>query len=215
MKKQALLTGLALFCASHNLQARWHHTNIFDDFFQASERMMQDMQQSMKRIEDLGKMHRAQEAQPDYTLQHYTENGTYGVIIKLNGAFGKKAPKVAINTTKNATGQALKELEIESAPPVEEGKEENTKSAGKKESYAYYTQSSTTIMRDGVVTQQVSENSRASIENGVLHIKHTLPKNVDEESYAMSFENGQLKLEFTLLQEKPKAAKKTWSTRMI
>jgi hypothetical protein len=202
MKKQTLLTGLALLYASNNLQAHWQ----FEDFFRASERMMQDMQQNIKRIEDLGKMHQAQDAQPDYTLQYYTENSTYGVIIKLNGVFGKDAPKVAINTTRNSTGQLLKELEVEAVIVNEDN---GAKQSEKKESYAYYTQSSTTVMRDGVITQHTSENSRAAIQNGILRIKHTLPKNVNEESYTMSFENAQLKLEFNLMKEAPKATKKS------
>jgi hypothetical protein len=208
MKKQILLAGLAIASTSPSLQAYWRSNTIFDDFFQASERMMQDMRQNMAKAQELSKMcHQRSEAQADYTLQHYTENGLYGLLIKLNGEYGKQAPRVTINTTKNTNGQAVKELEIESVT-----REKDTKAtkqdAAKKETYAYYTQSSTTVMHNGVVSQHVSENSRASVENGVLRVKHNLPKNVDEENYSMSFEDGQLKLEFTVIDQQPKAAKK-------
>ncbi len=208
MKNQILFTGLVFVGMAPSLHAMWPQNSVFHDLFQSSERMMQEMRHNIAKTEELAKMcHQRNEIRPDYTLQHYDGKEVYGLLIKLNGQYGTQAPKVTINASSSAHGAGTKELEVETVLGEAENAT-NKKNTGDKESYACQTQSSTTVMRNGVVSQQVSDNSRAVLDNGVLRITHSLPENIDAENYTMSFDDGQLKLEFSFLEAQPKAEKK-------
>lgn len=210
MKKQLLVAGIALSCASQNAHAFWPYQMVFEDPFQMSERIRKEAEQQFAQAAKFAKACQEQcTVQADYTLQSYEdkEKNVYGILVKLNGPYGKQAPTVTINTTKNAHGDSASELEIEASTASKASPAANTSNTTSSAKQQYISQSSTMIIRDDVVSQQIS-HSRASVQDGVLRIKHTLPKNIRQEGYSLHFEDGQLKLEFSLLDKQPAIAKK-------
>ncbi|MBM3893510.1 hypothetical protein FJ365_03885 [Candidatus Dependentiae bacterium] len=209
MKKHVLFASLVLSIATlASVEARWGQPLLFEDVFQASERIMREAQQNSERIMREAQQHFAQvervtkecqenlSTQPDYTLQSQRDEtkGVYRLSITLNGKFRQEPPKVSVSDTKDASGALTKELEVEATSTPNKKTDQNRVNDGER---TCFTQSLTTVIRNGK-TEQIFEGSQASVKNGILSIKYSLPRDINEKNYTMEFADGQLKLEFPI-----------------
>jgi len=211
MNKRTLLLTSCMLCLAPAARP-----SLFDEVFQESERMMRRMNQHFALMEKGARgRHQDGSQHQDYTLQHYQRDGVHGVLIEFSQRFASQAPVVNINTSKDVRGVAVKELEVVATAQQSKDAPQGNEAAAN--TYTCYTHSSVTTVRDGVVTQQVQESSEGSLKDGVLSIKHQLPRDVNEEDYTMSFNDRQLRIEFKLREperrENKRALKYTASTK--
>ncbi len=205
MKKHLVLCSLVLTATQQSASA------FFGDPFADLDRMMRKQREAIADIERMAKAHRADAsgAQSDYTLQHSLDGDFYTVTVTLSENYGKQAPKVMINSSRDRFNAEVKELEIEAISPVEETK--GSKSDADRRSYSSYSYSSTVMVKDGVVFKQGQESARATMENGLLKVVHQLPQDVNEDSYTMSFDQNTrvLVVKFDVREQQQKAAQRT------